>query len=159
MNQDYEAVIERYSAPLYRLAFSYCANRPDAEDVVQDVFCEYLRRRPVFPSETQRRSWLMTVTANRCRDLLRSAWRRRTVSIEETAPMASETPEKHYEVAEALKKLPPKDRAAVYLYYYEELPSKTIASILHMSDGAVRMRLTRARQEFRELLGGGNDGE
>ena len=155
MNQELESVVERYSAPLYRLAFSYCANRPDAEDVVQETFYEYLRRKPSFSTEAQRRSGLMTV---RCRDLLRSAWRRRVVPLEAAANVAAAEPEAYPEVAEALARLAPGDRAAVYLFYYEQLPTKEIASILRMTDSAVRKRLSRARRELQTLLGGEADG-
>ena len=158
MNQELESVVERYSAPLYRLAFSYCANRPDAEDVVQETFYEYLRRKPSFSAEAQRRSWLMTVAANRCRDLFRSAWRRRVVPLEAAANVAAAEPEAYPEVAEALARLAPGDRAAVYLFYYEQLPTKEIASILRMTDSAVRKRLSRARRELQTLLGGEADG-
>ena len=158
MDQEFQTMVERYSAPLYRLAFSYLGNRQDAEDVLQEVFVQFLRRRPVFSGEAQRRSWLMTVAANRCRDLLRSPWRR-TVPLDEAQSLADDVPEGDGDVADALAQLAPKDRAAVYLFYYEQLPTKEIAAILRMSDGAVRTRLSRARDRLKGLLGGGSDGE
>ena len=72
MEPKFETVVEQYSAPLYRLAYSWCATREDAEDVVQETFLKYLRRHPQFQAEAQRRAWLMTVTVNGCRDVLRS---------------------------------------------------------------------------------------
>ena len=80
------------------------------------------------------------------------------LTIEEAAHIAAPAPEEHPEVSEALAKLAPGDRAAVYLFYYEQLPTKEIASILRMTDSAVRKRLSRARRELQILLGGEADG-
>ena len=159
MEPTFEAVVERYSAPLYRLAYSWCGNREDAEDVLQEVFLKYLRKKPRFVEETQRRAWLMTVTVNGCRDLLRSRSRRRTVPMESAAALAAPEAEKHPEVAEALASLPPPDRVMVYLFYYESLPAREIARTLGTTEGAVRTRLTRARGKLRDLLGGNDDVE
>ena len=45
MELDDEQVIRRFGPSLYRLAYSYCAQREDAEDVVQEVLIKYLRHR------------------------------------------------------------------------------------------------------------------
>ena len=154
MDLEFQTMVERYAASLYRLAFSYLCNRQDAEDVLQEVFLKFLRHRPVFSAEEQRRAWLMTVTANQCRDLLRSPWRRRMGELNEAQSLSAPEPESYPEVAAALAQLPAKDRAAVYLFYYEELPAKEIAAVLHMTDSAVRTRLSRARGKLKDLLGG-----
>ena len=154
MDLEFQTMVERYAASLYRLAFSYLCNRQDAEDVLQEVFLKFLRHRPVFSAEEQCRAWLMTVTANQCRDLLRSPWRRRVGELNEAQSLSAPEPESYPEVAAALAQLPAKDRAAVYLFYYEELPAKEIAAVLHMTDSAVRTRLSRARGKLKDLLGG-----
>lgn len=159
MEPKFETVVEQYSAPLYRLAYSWCANREDAEDVVQETFLKYLRRHPQFQAEAQRRAWLMTVTVNGCRDVLRSRSRRRTVPMEHAAVMAAPEAERHPEVAAALAQLRPPERAMVYLFYYESLPTREIARMLGTTDSAVRTRLTRARGKLREVLGGDDDAE
>ena len=158
MDLEFQTVVERYSAPLYRLAYSYLSSRQDAEDVLQEVFLKFLRRRPVFSAEEQRRAWLMTVTANQCRDLLRSPWRRRVGELHEAQGLSAPEPETYPEVAAALAQLPAKDRAVVYLFYYEQLPTKDIAAILRMTDSAVRTRLSRAREKLKDLLGGDDHG-
>ena len=154
MDLEFQTMVERYAASLYRLAFSYLCNRQDAEDVLQEVFLKFLRHRPVFSAEEQRRAWLMTVTANQCRDLLRSPWRRRMGELNEAQSLSAPEPESYPEIAAALAQLPAKDRAVVYLFYYEELPAKEIAAVLHMTDSAVRTRLSRARGKLKDLLGG-----
>ena len=157
MDLEFQTIVERYSASLYRLAYSFLGSRQDAEDVLQEVFFKFLRKRPVFAEESQLRAWLRTVTANQCRDILRSPWRRRTLPLEEAASEPEPTPDPELEAA--LNQLKPKDRAVVYLFYYEQCSSAEIARTLHMTDAAVRSRLTRARQTLKTLLGGDEDGE
>ena len=153
MEMDCQQVVKTYAGALYRLAFSYCRNRADAEDVVQEVFLRYLKHTGSFPDETRRRSWLMTVTANTCRDLLRSPWRCRCCPLEEAAEPAA-LMEEESALLTAVLGLPAKYRGVVHLYYYEEYSTKEIAAILGISESAVRMRLMRARQTLKEELRG-----
>ena len=94
------------------------------------------------------KAWLMQVTANQCRSLLRSVWRKRTEPFEEEVlkeEIMFEQPVLH-EVWECISKLKPKYRVVVYLFYYEGYVTKEIAEILHISNTAVTTRLSRTRQ-------------
>ena len=48
MDLEFQTIVERYSASLYRLAYSFLGSRQDAEDVLQEVFFKFLRKRPDF---------------------------------------------------------------------------------------------------------------
>ena len=78
---DVEQAVARYGPALQRLAYVYQKNIHDVEDAAQDVFLAYLRSTADFPTEEQRRAWLMTVTANRCRSLLRRFLRLHRLTI------------------------------------------------------------------------------
>lgn len=153
MQFEFQQVVEQYAPALYRLACSCCGNRSDAQDAVQEVFLTYLQRPPVCDGPERLRAWLMTVTVNKCRDYLRSARRSRAVPLADL-PAPPDNADEVLEVRAALEKLPPKLRVPVYLFYYEQLPTKQIAQILHLSDAAVRSRLHDARKRLRDLLGG-----
>lgn len=149
----FQQMVEEYTPSLYRLAYSYCLNRSDAEDVVQEVFMSYLQRPPQCDGPARLRAWLMTATANKCKNLLSSGWRRRTLPLEDVHA----SPEHHDEVLEvrsALAKLPPNLRGVVHLYYFEGMPTKQIAETLGLSDTAVRSRLFQARKQLKNILGG-----
>ena len=153
MNKDLRQVVDTYAASLYRLACSYCGSHADAEDVVQEVFLKYLQSMPEFPTEQQLRAWLMTVTANKCKDLLRSPWRRKQAPLGEAEAVT--TPDESTDVMQAaLLRLSPGNQAVIYLYYYEELTTKEIGEILKLSETAVRSRLFQARKQLKKLLGG-----
>ena len=150
---EFQQIVEEYAPYLYRLAYSYCLNRADAEDVVQEVFLKYLQHRPACAAPEQLRGWLTTVTANTCKNLLSSGWRRKKQTLEDDLA-ASEPFDEVIEVRLALAKLPPNLRGAVHLFYFEQLSVRQIAEILHLSETAVHSRLFRARKQLKKLLGG-----
>lgn len=153
METDCRQAVERYADRLYRLAFSYCRNRADAEDVVQDTFLKLLRHPRDFRDESHLRAWLIRVTANGCKDLLRAPWRRRCCSLEEAAEPATLMPEES-ELLSAVLALPAKYRGVIHLYYYEDYSVREIAALLELSETAVQTRLLRARQRLKKELGG-----
>ena len=147
-----EEAMDRYETMVFRLAYSYTRSRSDAQDICQEVFLRYFCRRPPFTSEEHRRAWLLRVTVNRCKSHLSSWWVRRTVPLDDRIPM----PEPEYqELDEVLRRLPEKDRLVIHLFYYEECTTREIARMMHCTEGAVRTRLTRARQRLGDLLKGG----
>lgn len=79
------AAAEKYKDMIYRIALNYYRNPEDADDTVQDVLIKlYTADRP-FQSEEHLRNWLIRVTINECKNVLRTPWRRWTVSWEEIA--------------------------------------------------------------------------
>ena len=77
MGLEFEQLVRELNPSLFRLALSYTGSREDAEDAVQEVFLKYLRSGRRFDSPEEARRYLMTAVANQCRDLLKSAARRR----------------------------------------------------------------------------------
>jgi len=133
---------------VYRLAFSFTKSRTDAEDICQAVFLRLIENRENIQPGKER-AWLASVTANLCRDLLRSAWRRKTEPLHED--LTFETPEQT-ELYDALMKLKPHERVTVYLYYYEGYSAAEIAKILGVTPSAITSRLERARRHLRSIL-------
>ncbi|OUO39471.1 RNA polymerase sigma factor [Flavonifractor sp. An306] len=146
-----EDVIPAYENTLYRAALAILGDPQEAEDVVQEAFLRLWEKDPAFESPAHQRSWLLKVTVNACKSRLRSPWRRRTAPLLESYPAAD--PEEQA-VLEVIQSLPPKDRAALHLYYYEGYQTAEIAAMTGWREGTVRSRLARARDKLRELLKG-----
>ena len=127
---------------VYRLAMVYLGRRADAEDVTQEVFLRLLCRAPTFADGEHRRRWLLQVTANLCRDQLRSFWRRQVTELEDTLPAA---PPQELEALSAVLGLPEKYRLPIHLHYYEGYSVAEIGEILKLGQSAVKMRLKRGR--------------
>lgn len=145
--QNIEALFMRYKDDVYRLALSYTKSVQEAEDVCQSVFVKLMEQKNIQPGKE--RAWLMQVTANRCKNLLRSGWWKQTADLEEAlSPEALAYPE----IRGIVMALPPKYRVVVYLHYYEELSTGEMARLLHISQSAVTTRLSRARKLLKEQL-------
>lgn len=146
-----EDVIPTYENTLYRAALAILGDPQEAEDVVQEAFLRLWEKDPAFESPAHQRSWLLKVTVNSCKSRLRAPWRRRTAPLLESYPAADE---EEQAVLEVIQSLPPKDRAALHLYYYEGYQTAEIAAMTGWREGTVRSRLARARDKLRELLKG-----
>ena len=146
-----EDVIPAYENTLYRAALAILGDPQEAEDVVQEAFLRLWEKNPEFESPAHQRSWLLKVTVNGCKSRLRAPWRRRTAPLLESYPAADE---EEQAVLEVIQSLPPKDRAALHLYYYEGYQTAEIAAMTGWREGTVRSRLARARDKLRELLKG-----
>ena len=80
---DFMAAAADYQDMIYRVALHQTASPQDAEDTVQDVLLRLYTSTKTFESPEHLRRWLLRVTVNAARDLLRSPWRRRRVSLTE----------------------------------------------------------------------------
>lgn len=142
-----ENLFQQYKDDVYRLAVSYTNSRQDAEDVCQNVFLKLMKQSHIDPGKEK--GWLLKVTANECRSLLRSAWWRTTVPLENADAFPAE---ESGGLLETLLQLKPQYRVVLYLHYYEGFQTAEIAKLLHISQSAVTTRLSRGRQELKKLI-------
>ncbi len=146
-----EEIIKKYSDTVYRLAYSTCKNKDDADDIFQEVFLRYIKYKPSFRNEEHKKAWFIRVTLNCCKSLYSSAERKMSVPLEDIKD-SNETYDSHYELLDLVKSLPFKYRAVIHLFYYEELSIKEIAKLTKQRESTIRTQLTRARKLLRERL-------
>lgn len=143
-----EHLFEMYFEDVFRLALSYLHNRPDAEDISQSVFMKLIRyQKPI--QKGKEKSWLLSCTANACKDHLKSFWKKNTVELDETIIFTCEMDK---ELWEAVDSLAPKYRVVIHLYYYEGYSQEEISEILKISRTAVQTRVSRAKRQLKEVL-------
>ena len=147
-----EQAYEKYADMLYRLALSHLKNKEDAEDTVQEVFIKYMHHFIPFTDEEHERAWLIRITVNRCYDLLRYKSKRNHEALDEITEMAAEEKELNTEIFQILEKLPVKNKTAMILHYLEGFSVEEIALMLHVSVSAVKMRLSRGREQMKEEI-------
>ena len=150
---DNEAVLrffDLYADDAFRLAYSYLGSRPDAEDVVQDVFVKLIKS-DITIKRGKEKSYILTMTANRCRDFLRSGDVVFRAPFEDAVEAGAELEfdEEDSDLLDAVSELPEKLRIAIHLHYYEGYSLNEIADILGIAPSAVSMRLTRAKEVLR----------
>ena len=143
--------IDRYGDMIRRICMIHLKNYADTEDIFQTVFLKYVLSSVVFENEEHEKAWLIRVTVNACRDLLRSFFWSRTIPLQEALAVEQDIPEDDREILEAVLTLPPKYKDVVYLYYYEEYSAKEISRILKKNVNTVYTLLSRARGLLQEL--------
>lgn len=155
--QEANRAIERYADTVRRICMIHLKNHADTEDIFQNVFLKYVLSTTVFESEEHEKAWFIRVTINACRDLLKSFFRNRTVSLDTLLDQPAELTQQDHTVLEAVLALPPKYRDVVYLHYYEGYTAPQIGQILKKNVNTIYTLLTRAKQALRETLGGDDD--
>lgn len=142
-----EEAVTAYSNMLYKICIVMLRNEQDAQDAIQDTFCRYLEKRPDFADSEHEKAWLIRVAANICRDMLRFRTRHPKVSIDELTDSLA-TPDDH-DILTELMEIPIKHRTVIYLHYVEGYQVREVASILKISEPAVKKRLQRGREQLR----------
>ena len=138
---------------MFRTARSILRSREDAEDAVQEAICAAYASRGSLRDPERFRPWLLKILANQCYDLCRR--RRPAVDLAEVQDFLAapaEDPAEHLALWQAVLRLSDDLRAAVTLFYYEDMTVREISGILGISEAAVKTRLSRGRARLRELL-------
>lgn len=144
-----EKTIRKYSDFIFRIAYQNLKNRFDAEDILQEVSIALVNNNAPLSDEEHLKSWLVTVTINKCRNLKRSKNRRAYIPLDECLEL--EAPKAHG-VMEELWQLPEKYRNVIYLYYYESFKISEIAEMLGERPNTIGTRLKRARKALGIIL-------
>ena len=125
----------------------------DADDLVQDALARAWAKRHQFdPDRGSLRSWLLAIVA----DQARSRWRRPRAVWDALDPETLSTPatgEAGADLQRAVAGLPPRQRAAVILHHYVDLPVAEVAQLLGCSAGTVKSNLHDARKALASTLG------
>jgi len=151
--ETFTRAVEQHQNMIYRLALHMLGSAQDADDAVQEVFLRLFRWEKDFESPEHLRRWLLRVAVNHCKDVLKSPWRRRRLSLEELPEPPVFDSFEEGELYEAVMALPEKYRTVLDLFYYEDLSVKEIAGLLHVKGSAVTTRLDRARKKLKKQLG------
>lgn len=129
---------------------------PVAEDGAQDVFLKVFERIGSFDGRSQFSSWLHSIAANHCLDVLRKIKRQKTESLEgiQHSDSGSEISavDAKYEVAVLLKDLPESQKSAVILREMQGYSYEEIAAALECTLDSVKARLRRAREHMADKM-------
>lgn len=149
INIRYRQAVEEYADMVTRLCIVHTGNYSDAEDCWQNVFFKLFAELKKG-GEINVKAWLIRVTLNECKSVLRYRLRRNTVSIDELIiPFEDKN---DIELTELVFKLPPKQRDVIYLYYYEEYKVSEIALLTGMKENTVKSHLKRGREGLKKYL-------
>ena len=158
---------QRYARRIHLLAFHYCRNAQDAEDLSQEVWLKVFQALRSFRSESSFYTWLRRITINAFLNHRRSSLFRRngqTTAVQlvqiDSEPLESRSvsPENIYNkllfesVVDALAELTPSQRLAFLLRHYEGMSYDEIGSAMNCSAGTVKKGVSRAIVKLRARL-------
>lgn len=151
-DREVEQAMSRQADTVRRLCMLHLKNHADTEDIFQTVFLKYALCDAAFESQAHENAWFVRVTLNACRDLLKSFFRSRTVSLDTLLDFPQEIREEHREVLEAVLRLPEKYRVPIYLHYYEGYTAPEIGDLLKKNVNTVYTLLNRGKSMLKEAL-------
>lgn len=148
-------MVMQYEESLIRMCAVYLRDIQLAEDAVQDTFVKAYKHLHSFRGDSSKKTWLMKIAINTCRDIRRQSWHRyvdRRVNLDflpepvfDPDPIASD-------VSLAVMRLPRKYLDVILLYYYQGMNTKEIADAINIPQRTVSSRLMRGRERLREML-------
>ena len=148
MKRDADQVFEKYCKLLYKVSIIMLCNEQDAYDSVQESFLRYFDTKMDFKDESHEKAWLTRVNINICKNMLR--FRRMHPTVEyETLALNYHTSEETG-IMDALMALNTKDKEVLILYYIEGYSCREIASMLKVTENAIKKKLERARKRLKE---------
>lgn len=161
------ALVERYRAYIYTIAYKIALHEDNALDITQNVFVRLMEKIGGFNGSGPFRAWLAAVTVNEAMTYLRRSGRRETAMAPEDLDrlMDERPPDSAGQMREALNTadrkqlvecamadLSPQQRAIFTLRFREDLGPNEIAGRLDLAPGHVRTQLHRAIARIREKL-------
>jgi RNA polymerase sigma-70 factor (ECF subfamily) len=143
---DFDAVVGPHIEPGYRLAVTMLLDPDEARDAVQEAAVKAWRSLGRLRDPAQSRSWFLSIVANQCRSTMRRhPWRLGRNQLPAVgAGWREDDVVRSLDVAGAIRRLSPEDRAVLQLRFYFDLPLEEVARILGISPGAARSRVYRA---------------
>ena len=150
--QRFDYIYEKYADLVYRVSYHYLLNKEDAEDIVQDVFVKYLTHKKKFVDDNHERAWMLRVTANLCKNVLRSK-SRQNLQLNELMKIGdvdfSKAKDSAIDLENSLSSLTANQRMAIQLFYFEQISIKEIAKIMKSNENTVKSHLSRAKNKLK----------
>jgi RNA polymerase sigma-70 factor, ECF subfamily len=167
----YAELVGRHQRRAARIAFHYVRDSAEADEAVQDAFVKAYSHLSTFREELPFEVWFTRILINGCLDRIKARTRRERwiVSMPEGGvadrDFAELTPghgpspedqvlarERRQQLAEALAKLPDRQRSVFMLSHYEGCTSREVSAITGLNESTVRVHLFRAIRKLRGLL-------
>lgn len=150
-----ERAMEQYEESLLRMCFVYLGDAQLAEDAVQETFLKAYRSLSGFRGEASKKTWLLRIAINTCKDVRRGAWFRhvdRNVALDQLREPSAPDAAFDDSLTRAVMALKPRYRAAVLLCYYKGLTGQEAAQALGVSRATVMNRLRKAKEQIKKAL-------
>lgn len=160
--EETQRLMEQYGKDVLRTSYMFLKDKYRAEDAFQEVFIKVFHKFKDFKGESSEKTWIIKITINVCKDILRSSWLKRVMLTDQIASRRGVfdvenrfiKKDENMQIFNEVLSLPPVFKEVVILYYYHGYDTSEISNILNTKEGTVRSRLFRAREVLKTKLGG-----
>lgn len=146
---------DRHKSGVFTLALRLAGERPEAEDLVQEIFVKAFRGLDGYRGNSSFSTWMYRIAVNCCRDRLRQKRRHHTLPLDQVE-VASTAGQRQADLGrlleQAITKLPEGCREVFVLHDVQGMGHTEIAGILGCSEANVRSQLWKARGRLREMI-------
>lgn len=146
---DFDALVGPLIEPAFKLAVVFLRDPHEAEDAVQEATLKAWRSLDRLRDERAARAWFLSIVANQCRSMRRGRW---WSVLRVESPRRDEVenpPDDRLDLSREMSRLPATDRAALFLFFYVDLPLAEVARVLKVSPQAAKSRVHRAIRKLR----------
>lgn len=156
----FSQLYRKYNRQVFLKCFSLLRNENWAKDATQEIFIRIFLQLPQFKHKSRFSTWLYAITRNYCIDQLRRTGVKKTnvfpdleiVDVDIEVPLAANTVEQRMqELQQVMQAMPNADRRILMMKFRDKYSIKTIAQRLKLSEGAIKMRIKRAKAKARQL--------
>lgn len=153
-----EDLYHNHARNIQRLCYLYLGDAAASEDAMQETFLKAYEKYPLFRGNSDIKTWLTRIAINTCKDMQRRDAGKNVfpaAEVLENTQHTTDVPENTIEkllVSEAIHRLPRELREVVILFYYQELTTRTISTVLHIPRTTVEFRLKKARGELKKVI-------
>ncbi len=166
----FEQLIAEHQKRIFSIAYRIAGNTEDASDMAQEVLIKIFRNLKNFRGDSKFSTWLYRVATTTCLDEQKKQRRHTAFSLDETidtedgniatdpvdtGPTPEESLERkmmHQAIHQAIGKLKKEHQKVILLREVQGLSYEEIATILHCSEGTVKSRINRAREQLKKIL-------
>ena len=148
--EEFTKLILDFQIPMYRLAMGILKNEADAEDAVSNGIMNAFEHLYSLKNKEKFRTWIMTIIANEAKSIFR---RRKKVDLYgDSNVFEGKEQSENKDIWQLVMTLDSEFSKVVILYYYEGFSMKEISKILHIPEGTVKSRLSRAKEKLKLIL-------
>lgn len=152
MRQDFAAFYDASFSKVFRATLSCTDQEEWAIDATQEAFARALAKWRKVARHPAPEAWVVVTATNLCKSMGRS--QRRFGGIHLLPPKDDDSSRSimRVDLVRALRRLPPRERQVVLLFYLLDLPVPLVADVMSISEGTVKAHLFHARSHLRERL-------
>ncbi len=151
IQNQFEDIYSKYSQKVHRLCLGYTGDSMQADDLLQEVFIKVWENLEKFRGESQVSTWLYRITVNTCLLFLRSNKKQTNIELEKAvlkiSEESNETENQIQLLYKCISELQETDRLIITLLL-EEVPYAEIAEVTSISEGNVRVKVHRIKQQL-----------